>query len=44
SAAVDPPPGCRFAPRCPYAMDICKQEDPPYKDVGGNHFASCYLL
>lgn len=44
SVAVDPPPGCRFAPRCPYAMDICKREDPVLKDVGKNHFASCFLL
>jgi peptide/nickel transport system ATP-binding protein len=44
SAAVDPPPGCRFAPRCPYAMDVCKQEDPEYKSVGGKHFVSCYLV
>lgn len=44
SLAVDPPPGCRFAPRCPYSMDICKREDPVLKDVGKNHFVSCFLL
>jgi peptide/nickel transport system ATP-binding protein len=43
-AAVDPPPGCRFANRCPYAMDICRQEDPPVKDVGGGHLVACYLI
>lgn len=44
SLAVDPPPGCRFAPRCPYSMDICRREDPVFKDVGKSHFASCFLL
>jgi oligopeptide/dipeptide ABC transporter ATP-binding protein len=40
-----PPPGCRFHPRCPYVMDICKQEDPPLKPVSGDadHFAACHL-
>lgn len=44
SAAIDPPPGCRFAPRCPYAMDICRKENPQPKDVGGRHLVSCYLV
>ena len=44
SAAINPPPGCRFASRCPYAMDICRTEDPQPKDVGGHHFVSCYLV
>ena len=44
SAAVDPPPGCRFTPRCPYAMDVCRTEDPVLKSVGGDHFVSCYLV
>ncbi len=43
-AAVDPPPGCRFANRCPYAMDICRQEDPSVKDVGRHHLVACYLI
>lgn len=44
SAAVNPPPGCRFAPRCPYAMDVCRKEDPVTKDLGGGHLVSCYLV
>src|SRR5439155_25039038 len=28
---LNPPQGCRFHPRCPYVMDICKKEDPPLK-------------
>ncbi len=40
---ANPPPGCRFHTRCPYVMDICKEEDPEYKDWGDEHFASCHL-
>jgi peptide/nickel transport system ATP-binding protein len=40
---VDPPSGCRFHPRCPYIMDICKTEFPETKEVGENHFVACYL-
>src|SRR3989475_6873878 len=29
-----PPPACRFNPRCPYVMDVCKQIDPPLEKVG----------
>ncbi|RLG88821.1 MAG: peptide ABC transporter ATP-binding protein [Thermoprotei archaeon] len=29
ASAINPPPGCRFHPRCPYAMDICKKMEPP---------------
>jgi peptide/nickel transport system ATP-binding protein len=40
-----PPSGCRFHPRCPYAMDICKTKDPPmFKSGGGDRGASCWLL
>jgi peptide/nickel transport system ATP-binding protein len=41
---LDPPPGCRFHPRCPYAMDICKQEVPELEKVGADHFVACYLV
>jgi peptide/nickel transport system ATP-binding protein len=37
------PPGCRFHPRCPYAMDICRREDPPYFEVGYKHYSACWL-
>ncbi len=36
------PPGCRFAPRCPYVMDICRKEIPPVKGVGRERVA-CWL-
>ncbi|MFX1580370.1 MAG: ABC transporter ATP-binding protein [Promethearchaeota archaeon] len=40
-----PPTGCRFHPRCPYVMDICKTEEPPMVMVeDGKRGASCWLL
>ena len=41
AAAV--PPGCRFHPRCPYAMDICSKEEPPEVEVKPGHVVSCWL-
>ncbi|HVS48487.1 MAG TPA: ABC transporter ATP-binding protein [Candidatus Dormibacteraeota bacterium] len=38
-----PPSGCRFHPRCPYAMDICKQKVPPSFAVSPGHIAACWL-
>ena len=41
---VNPPPGCRFHPRCRQAMDVCKKEEPPMVEVGPEHYATCWLL
>ncbi len=41
---VNPPSGCHFHTRCKYAMDICRVEDPVFKDYGSEHFAACHLL
>jgi len=38
-----PPPGCRFAPRCKYALNICKHEEPPVIEVERGHLVSCWL-
>jgi peptide/nickel transport system ATP-binding protein len=35
--------GCRFAPRCPHAMDICRAQDPPDFKVGEGHVSHCWL-
>jgi len=40
---INPPPGCRFHPRCKYAMDICRKEEPELKDMGGGHYVACHL-
>jgi peptide/nickel transport system ATP-binding protein len=43
--ALDKPPsGCRFHPRCPHAMDICRETPPPMTDLGDGHRAACYLI
>jgi peptide/nickel transport system ATP-binding protein len=34
--------GCRFAPRCPFAVDKCRQEVPPLMDMGDGHEAACW--
>lgn len=41
---VNPPKGCKFHTRCMYAKDICKKEDPIYKEYETGHFAKCHLL
>ncbi len=41
---INPPPGCRFHPRCRHAMDVCRKEEPPVVEVGPKHYASCWLL
>jgi peptide/nickel transport system ATP-binding protein len=37
-----PPPGCRFHPRCPYATEICLEQEPEFKDHDSQHFAACW--
>ncbi len=38
-----PPSGCRFHPRCPFVMDICKEEQPPFEEIEKGQKASCWL-
>ena len=40
---IRPPRGCRFHPRCPYVMDICRKEEPPEVEVEKGHVAKCWL-
>lgn len=40
---VNPPTGCRFHPRCPHAMEICRQTFPTRTDFGGGHWTNCHL-
>ena len=40
---MKPPKGCRFAPRCPYAKDICHEQKPPHLEVAPDHWVSCYF-
>ena len=41
---LKPPAGCRFHPRCPYAMGKCTEEKPVMKEVRPNHFVACHLF
>jgi len=40
---IDLPPGCRFHPRCPVAISICKENDPSLLAVNESHRAACLL-
>lgn len=40
---VNPPPGCRFHTRCPYAKDICREQEPPMVTIGPDHSAKCHF-
>ncbi len=41
---ANPPKGCKFHTRCPLAKDICREQVPEYRDVGGGHFIACHLV
>jgi oligopeptide/dipeptide ABC transporter ATP-binding protein len=41
---VNPPLGCRFHPRCPLAMDVCKKKEPELLDAGKEHYVACFAL
>jgi len=40
----NPPSGCRFCTRCPYAKEICRQVEPELKNIGTDHMAACHEL
>src|SRR5690606_3867041 len=40
---ANPPLGCAFHTRCPYAKPICKQETPPWRDLDGGHGVACHF-
>lgn len=40
---VNTPSGCKFHPRCPFAKDVCKEKEPPVKEVEPEHFVKCWF-
>ena len=40
---ADPPSGCKFHTRCPYAMEICPREEPVWRETEPGHFCACHL-
>jgi oligopeptide/dipeptide ABC transporter ATP-binding protein len=42
SSAINIPPGCRFNPRCPYATEKCKKNEPDLIETTKDHFVACY--
>ena len=41
---INLPPGCRFAGRCPFAIDACRQSDPPLRAVADGHLVACHRV
>jgi peptide/nickel transport system ATP-binding protein len=43
ASPINPPPGCRFLPRCDCAAPVCAREEPPLKEIGPGHAVACHL-
>ena len=44
SSPINPKPGCRFAPRCPYAAEECRIRQPLFEEVMPDHFVACHKV
>ena len=40
---IDPPPGCRFAPRCRHVMNVCREREPVLRQIAAGHRMACHL-
>ena len=40
---ADPPPGCKFHPRCRYAQEVCRLENPEWRELSDDHWVACHL-
>jgi oligopeptide/dipeptide ABC transporter ATP-binding protein len=43
-SAINPPPGCKFNPRCPYADKICTNVNPPLEEISSGHYVACHFV
>jgi oligopeptide/dipeptide ABC transporter ATP-binding protein len=43
SSAINPPSGCRFHPRCPFAKTICKAKEPEFVMIEPEHYVACHF-
>jgi oligopeptide transport system ATP-binding protein len=43
-SAINPPPGCRFNPRCPYAESLCSEQNPALEETSPQHFVACHFV
>jgi oligopeptide/dipeptide ABC transporter ATP-binding protein len=43
-SAINPPSGCKFHPRCPYAQPICSQERPQLREISAGRFVACHFV
>ena len=41
---INPPSGCRFRTRCPYAIEKCAEADPAFEEVEDDHYAACIRI
>jgi len=41
--AINPPSGCHFHPRCPFAREKCSVEEPPLREIRSGHWAACHF-
>ncbi|GAH30491.1 unnamed protein product, partial [marine sediment metagenome] len=41
---INPPSGCHFHPRCPIAIDVCKEQEPELRTIGGEHWVACHRV
>jgi oligopeptide/dipeptide ABC transporter ATP-binding protein len=42
-SAINPPSGCRFNPRCPYAEEICTKENPSLREIAPRQHVACHF-
>ena len=43
-SAINPPPGCRFHPRCPFASEVCRTKEPTFLMAEPDHYVACHLI